>query len=269
MLNGPSDWSIPVSIDQHAEGILNLDIPYNDTCYIRVNIDAPCRSGMILAYLISAGDSIEMHNGKIRAADQRTGHQKEADKLLEVLSDAQLEYEYDIKLLLEHYPDDMIKWVDSLVGPLKATDKEGIYTARTTKRKIIELHRRTMPYKVLSKEYPDILERLYNSTGFFPLQDSDSSSEKPSKGGGPTKLPESELKIYNDGVISISYVDELTPNYGIPTGQPTRFLINLYNNSNRRIKGITNGFRVYSPDGANWRKRCSAVSANVHGYFQQ
>jgi len=59
-------------------------------------------------------------------------------------------------------------------------------------------------------------------------------------------------KIGGDGAFWIDGAYPLTPDGKLPTGQDVTFYLHMLNNTNTIIKGITNGFRVYSPDGATW-----------------
>lgn len=54
-----------------------------------------------------------------------------------------------------------------------------------------------------------------------------------------------------NGSITVDSVDGLSSGR-IPTGSSVTLHLRLVNNSGLNIKGITNGFRVYSPDGARW-----------------
>ena len=51
--------------------------------------------------------------------------------------------------------------------------------------------------------------------------------------------------------ISVDHIDGLYAPDTIPVGQPVTFWIRMTNN-NSNHGGITNGFRIYSPDGATW-----------------
>ncbi len=54
------------------------------------------------------------------------------------------------------------------------------------------------------------------------------------------------------GSISLDSVSGLTTQGNLTSGQPIRFFFRLTNSGIYRIAGSTNGFRVYSPDGAAW-----------------
>lgn len=52
--------------------------------------------------------------------------------------------------------------------------------------------------------------------------------------------------------MALDHVDGLHPSGGVLTGVPITFYIRLNNNTSDTITGFTLGFRVYSPDGAQW-----------------
>ena len=53
------------------------------------------------------------------------------------------------------------------------------------------------------------------------------------------------------GVVSIGQVQGLISGDTVAAGAPVRFLIHFQNNTTRRCD-VSNGFRLYSPDGATW-----------------
>jgi len=55
-----------------------------------------------------------------------------------------------------------------------------------------------------------------------------------------------------NGIISVGPIDGQTGPYELTTGQEIVFNIKFTNNTDRAITGLTNGFRIYSPDGATW-----------------
>ena len=59
-------------------------------------------------------------------------------------------------------------------------------------------------------------------------------------------------KIRGDGAFWIDGAYPLTAEGKLPTGQDVIFYIYALNNTNYNIAGISNGFKIYSPDGATW-----------------
>ena len=55
-----------------------------------------------------------------------------------------------------------------------------------------------------------------------------------------------------DGAFWIDGAYPLTSEGKLPTGQDVTFFIYALNNTNYNIAGMTNGFKVYSPEGADW-----------------
>lgn len=157
--NGPMKWTLPATMNQWAEGVMDLEIPPNDTCKLEVKVAAPCPSGMILVYFVSTGDTIEFHQGKIRAADPRSSGQKQADYWQALLSEKQLDYQYDIEIAIPtRYATGrrLLKSIDSLVGPVTPTGRESFYNARVTRRQMLQLLRWNIGFNRISAEYPDV-----------------------------------------------------------------------------------------------------------------
>ncbi len=61
----------------------------------------------------------------------------------------------------------------------------------------------------------------------------------------------SPLSIYSQGSVSIDHVDGLFEPGKLSIGT-VKFHIRFTNNTGQAITGYSNGFRVYSPDGASW-----------------
>ena len=161
---GPTEWN-DVTVDKPFDEVLRLKIAKGDTCSLHLCERADCSgmaAGGALVYFISIADSVEVHYGKIRAADQRTPNQRAADEIEAMLSEAHLDYEYDVKLFLRYSP----KWekhrIDRVAGPLKPGDEEGIYYGHTTKRGMLFLLRHGYGFQKLTREYPDI-QRMSDS----------------------------------------------------------------------------------------------------------
>jgi hypothetical protein len=273
-INGPLEWMGPVSIGHPYEGILNLDIPANDTTMLEVFVESPCPSGMILAYFVSIGDSVEFHDSQIRPADPRSRQQRNADSLEAALSEEQLNYEYDIKVYLGMYsrrpPERLLQELERLrplTGQLAPTDTPYVYSGRTTRRAILEMTRRGCSFNVVSGEYPDI--RAIGRRLFQPhpeelrfidsMRATDSLARRDRRtldsllhldsGSAPQgSLPPSDR---GTGQITLNHVDCMSSGK-IFTRVPVTFYFDVYNNTGRYIGGITNGFRAYSPDGADW-----------------
>lgn len=58
--------------------------------------------------------------------------------------------------------------------------------------------------------------------------------------------------VFAQGSVSLDHIDGLADSGIIKSGQPIVFHMRLTNESGRDIAGSTNGFRIYSPDGAQW-----------------
>ncbi len=164
IVDGPNEWTAPVSKDDGYEKVVSVTVPENDTCQLDVaaHTGALCLSGGVRVFFISTGDTMEVHFNQIRAADPRSSNQKAADETEAMLTEEQLNYEYDVKFFLT----EDFKWemdlVDSVAGPLKAGNEEGVYYGRIKKRGILHLLRHGIGCQKLTPEYPDI-QRMSDS----------------------------------------------------------------------------------------------------------
>lgn len=66
--------------------------------------------------------------------------------------------------------------------------------------------------------------------------------------------------VNGDAIVAIDHVDGLVGGK-IPTGGSVSFYVRLTNSTGASVKGITNGFRVFSTDGAQW----TTVTADTTG----
>jgi len=82
--------------------------------------------------------------------------------------------------------------------------------------------------------------------------------------GGPDPCQSSGCEIApTTGSISLDHVEGLSSEGTIVPGVPTTFYIRMNNNSGYDIVGSTNGFRVYSPTGADWDTTSAAFTGTV------
>jgi len=180
--SGPMEWKLPATLEKPAEGVMELEIPPNDTCKLEVNVTAPCPSGMILVYFVSTGDTIEFHQGKIRAADQRSSNEKRADLWESILSRQQLDYEYEIEVSLGYggRPGSRErKAVEELLGPVTPSEHAGMYLAKATRREMLQLLRRNIGFRIMSDEYPDVKHIMDSVRAASPPPQERQKSSKP------------------------------------------------------------------------------------------
>ncbi|MFH1374571.1 MAG: thrombospondin type 3 repeat-containing protein [bacterium] len=69
------------------------------------------------------------------------------------------------------------------------------------------------------------------------------------------------------GVISLDHVDGLLGPDTVLTDKEIVFHIRMFNNLPDRIRGLTNGFRVYSPTGATWSGMTVATVIAIDSFF--
>jgi hypothetical protein len=70
--------------------------------------------------------------------------------------------------------------------------------------------------------------------------------------------------VAGQGSFQLDHVDGLTAEGHIPTGAFITFHLRLTNDTDLDLKGFTNGFRVFSPNGADWTT-LSAASTDALG----
>jgi hypothetical protein len=70
--------------------------------------------------------------------------------------------------------------------------------------------------------------------------------------GGCDKKGDKGMDSGTNGEVTLDYVTGLQGTGNVRTGVPIVFYFRLYNNTGETIIGLTHGFRIYSPDGAEW-----------------
>ncbi|MCK4460354.1 MAG: BACON domain-containing protein, partial [candidate division Zixibacteria bacterium] len=63
--------------------------------------------------------------------------------------------------------------------------------------------------------------------------------------------------------LSLDHTDGLIDADHLDTGVPVTFYIRITNDEDNNFKGITNGFRVYSPDGATWTATVPSLLTSI------
>jgi|GEM_PF-1598938 len=88
----------------------------------------------------------------------------------------------------------------------------------------------------------------------------DSSDDNTTGGGGNggdgTIYPSQPDPTKN---VSLASVDGITAGGTLRTGQTITFNLKVLNDAGRTINGLTSGFRIYSPDGVNWRSTTASI----------
>jgi|GEM_PF-2802749 len=171
----PMRWTGTAHPDNPSLRDFTIHVPEGDTCAFYWLAKSECGGGGGVLFFISASDTIEVHHGKIRRADRRTGNAKYADWLQEILGEKQMDYEYDIWVSLHLYRGEIPSWIDSLLGPLTPDEEEYAYTTRTTKRRILDLARTNVAFKIRTPEYPDVRATIDSAIA------ADSAFTEPSK----------------------------------------------------------------------------------------
>ncbi len=81
----------------------------------------------------------------------------------------------------------------------------------------------------------------------------------------PLEQPEPVFtpKVVPGGSITIEKIDGLAGEGQLKAGQKVTFYLRYTNNTGRPVAGFSNGFRVYSPDGATWGTTTSDSTGGV------
>ncbi|MDF1545830.1 MAG: putative Ig domain-containing protein, partial [bacterium] len=66
-----------------------------------------------------------------------------------------------------------------------------------------------------------------------------------------------------EGYISLDHVDGTLPGDSVQVGSNLTFHLRLTNNSGGTVTGFTNGFMLYSPDGATWQQTTAAETGAI------
>ena len=69
------------------------------------------------------------------------------------------------------------------------------------------------------------------------------------------------------GEVTLDHVDGLYAQDTLQTGVPITFYIRYTNNTGYYVGGMTNGFRVFSPDGATWTPASGQLMNDICDYF--
>lgn len=243
---GAVEWTVPVDSSTMYSTVLNIDLADNDTSAILVHTHCDRFRRTAAIYFVTTGDTVETYGGHPRGRTPRpnsTWSEMERAKF----TPEQLQKEFDFILDLRHCYKNCRAFVDSALGTLQPTDTANVYRVRTTIDNYIKLWGdwgiTIIPtdYEALNAEYPP-------SPDDTPPRDSSETGDTLKSQSSLDKDP----SLPYEGAITLERVTKLSSANTLPINETITYYIRLNNNTGTNMKGISNGFRVYSPDGADW-----------------
>lgn len=184
------------------------------------------------------------HNPNVGITGSKSRHTQKGDEIdTDTLTEDQLRQEHEVILFLRDSTEREIveQIIDSKLDSPKRFGLMRFYIKRMNLEKFIEIKRHNIDAHLLKPGLP--WDRVPNdSVPDFKRRDS-------SEGQG---VLDTEFNPNSLDGFSLEYVDGMTTPGILPTNQTIIFYINIYNPTGINMQGITNGFRIYSPDGAQW-----------------
>ncbi len=239
---GDTAWVVQVEKEKWYRKTLNVSIPDNDTSGIEVTLQCGRVPNTHACYFVTTGNSVEFYHGNPRGYHRFPSQPKNDEIVRDTLSRVQLQTKYVVILDLRDSADR--KTAESIVGTLPDSSKfeghEGYYKIKLTLERLIEITDKGIKGEFVTPppwapEYSPSMDSVLNKQ-----PKSDTSKEQGA-------LP------FSPNGFSLDSVDGMTTPGEIPADQEITFCLRLNNNTGYNIKSSTNGFRVYSPDGAQWQ----------------
>ncbi len=244
--SGPERWSIPASEATPFTRVVNLTIPDNDTC--GVVFAAGCgRTLRVRRWFVTTGDILEMYAE--RPVDSRKYKPTWSDVVRAKFTPEQLQKEFDFRLDLRNTRDFQRDSIGTLISTYKPTDTPEVYLIRTSIDNWITL---TGDFRATMEPVDEeaFLNEFPPADWETPPQQQDSSNTDDTLKSQSSLDKDPDLPY--EGAITLERVTGLTGANTLPIGQTITYYIRINNNTGTNIRGITNGFRVYSPNGATW-----------------
>ncbi|MCK4372522.1 MAG: hypothetical protein KAW61_05215 [candidate division Zixibacteria bacterium] len=241
--SGPERWAIPASEATPYTYVVTVDIPDNDTS--AVIIAAGCRSTMReYRWFVTTGDTLEMYAEHPLGAHKYgpSGSDLERAKF----TPEQLQKEFDFTLDLRRAFGNQREFAEKSFGPLQATDVPNVYLIRTT------IDNWCILWGDWGMMIMSVDDSAFNAE--FPPAPEDSlpADTNPSDSSKPQGSLYNDPNLRGSGAITLERVTGMSSDSTLPINQTITYYLRLNNNTGYDAEGITNGFRVYSPDGATW-----------------
>ncbi len=211
---------------------LQIIIPPNDTSSLRLELKFGQSKVPAVVYFVTTGDLVEFWKGYPSGRYWKYPKFEPDTTKYEIRIDLQNPKHYEI---IKHF-------VDS-IGPIRTTLDSGIYIIKVTQTQFDKLKREGFKCEYIKN--PPLQNREGEHKVKINHKKIGTSSEKNIQ-IPPKTMREDEASIWLDHVVG---EDE---NGRLPANQLIRFVIGFANHTGESVFGITNGFRIYSPDGAVW-----------------
>ena len=221
------------------ETVLQVSVEPDDTSSIQVDIHGCNLRNEAILYFVSTNDTLRYWKGipnnyQERAAGQ---HSVRVDGVPRPLQLDSTLYEYILDLRVKA----SLKFVKSLPIELTPTEQENIFTDWLTRDQFRKLNNEVVNGRMVEGQLDDSLPPPVDS---IPPD----SATDTLKTQGALESPDGPR---GSGAFSLAGVDGLSGGK-LPTNQLITFFLHIDNNTYHDVDGMTNGFRVYSPDGATW-----------------
>lgn len=242
--SGPERWVVPLTEGAPYVCFVDLNIPENDTC--AVEFSAGCRF-MIddHRWFVTTGDTLEMYAQ--HPANARKYQPTWSDVMRAKFTPEQLQKVFDFRLDLRNTLAFQRDSIGTLIRTYNPTDTPEVYLIRTSIDNWITL---TGDFRATMEPIDEgaFLREFPPADWETPQQQQDSSD------ADDTSKPQGSLyndpNLQNQGAITLERVTGLTGDNTLPINQTITYYIRMNNNTGTTIRGITNGFRIYSPHGA-------------------
>jgi len=251
---GSERWVVTLSEVTPYACLVNVKIPDNDTTAIEIG--AGCTMTMDEArWFVTTGDTLEMYDQ--HPAGARKYRPSWSDLERAKFTPEQLQKEFDFFLDMRNCYRNCQAFVDSALGTLEPTDSAYVYRVRTTVDMWITLQcdwgLNITPVK--REELKDVLPPQPDET---PRRDGSESADSL----GSQSLLENQDNGRGQGAISLERVTGLTGANTLPINETITYYIRMNNNTGTNIRGISNGFEVYSPD-SETRQLCQSRQTRI------
>ncbi len=235
--SGPMSWVAEFKDDSTYSTVFEVVIPPNDTSSIEIKVEGCGDRNQGPLYFVTTGDTVEVTHGKPRGYRGFPVGLKTNDPIRDTLTKEQLQTKYEVWLDLRDSTH--LEIAEKILGPLPDSSKcegyDGYYILKISLEKVLKLAEQGIEL--------DTIRKKKSTRGIDNLQKRQLPTDSAKREGA---LPTSP-----DG-FSLEYVDGMTTPGVLPTNQEITFYLRIYNNTPTNMEGMTNGFRIYSPDGAQW-----------------
>ena len=261
--SGDTVWTVKVDSGVWYRKILNVIIPPNDTSGLRFSIKCGRVPNPGACYFVTKSDTVDVYKGHPRtyASDPQV---QSNDPIIDTMTEAQLQTKYEVVVELKDSPK--LKFVEKLVGDLADSNlfdaNRKHYKLWITLQDLIKIGKNGIEFDFVTPPPWDRRLQPSRDSTFPGLKKTDSTQPRGA-------FPNSDSKLSTElvGGISLDHVDGATPGgTGISIGPTIRFHLRLNNNSGNILDGLTNAFKLYSPDGALWQPPDNSNTASSASY---